>query len=122
MIRAIVGVIVGFVVWTVIWLTGHTMLFASEGELMKGGGKLTAVGPLLGILALASASSLICGVTAGAIARRIKPVIVLGVVLLAVGLAVQIAAWDLMPVWYHLTFLVLLIPVTIAGGKVTARG
>lgn len=122
MVRAIVGVVVGFVVWTVIWLTGHTLLFAAEGELMKGGGRLTAVGPLLGILALGVASSLICGVTAGAIARRIKPVIVLGVVLLLVGLGVQIAAWNLMPVWYHLTFLVLLIPMTLAGGKITARG
>jgi hypothetical protein len=33
------------------------------------------------------------------------------------GLMVQIVAWRYIPIWYHFLFLFLLIPVTIAGGK-----
>ena len=41
----------------------------------------------------------------------------LGVVLLLVGILVEAAYWSYIPIWYHLLFLVLLVPVTVAGGK-----
>jgi hypothetical protein len=40
---------------------------------------------------------------------------VLGVVLAGVGAFVQSRVWKLMPLWYHLSFLLLLVPVTLAG-------
>ena len=39
------------------------------------------------------------------------------VLLLITGIFVQMSIWALMPAWYHLTFLALLIPVTLVGGK-----
>ena len=35
----------------------------------------------------------------------------------AVGIAVEASVWSLLPAWYHIIFLVLLIPVTMAGGR-----
>ena len=43
--------------------------------------------------------------------------IVLAAILLAVGLYAEISYWTMLPVWYHLIFLVLLPPATIAGGR-----
>jgi hypothetical protein len=43
---------------------------------------------------------------------------ILGVLLLAFGLMVEVMAWNYLPIWYHLIFLVLLIPFTVLGGKV----
>ena len=40
--------------------------------------------------------------------------------LLATGIAVQAGVWSLMPAWYHLTFLVLLAPMVLTGGKLAA--
>jgi len=38
-----------------------------------------------------------------------------GLALFAVGLMVQLPAWDLLPIWYHLGFLVMLVPACVAG-------
>ena len=40
-----------------------------------------------------------------------------GLAMLLTGLCVQIGAWSMMPVWYHLPFLVLLVPVTLLGAS-----
>jgi uncharacterized protein (DUF983 family) len=39
--------------------------------------------------------------------------------LLLVGIFVQMGIWDKIPLWYHLAFWILLIPMTIIGGKLT---
>jgi hypothetical protein len=46
-----------------------------------------------------------------------KTPIALGVLLLIFGAAVQAYAWSYIPIWYHIIFLGLLIPLTILGGK-----
>ncbi len=43
--------------------------------------------------------------------------ITLGVLLLLTGIGVQASVRDLMPVWYHVVFLALLIPATIIAAK-----
>jgi len=42
--------------------------------------------------------------------------VVPGVILLAVFIPQHIRNWDKFPVWYHLTFLVSLVPLTCADG------
>ena len=43
------------------------------------------------------------------------PVLVLCGIQLALGLIFQTQAWKRMPVWYHLSFLLLLAPATLLG-------
>ena len=43
--------------------------------------------------------------------------LILGVILLIVGIAVQIMFWNVFPIWFHLIFWALLVPMTILGGK-----
>ena len=72
---------------------------------------------LLALLAGSCILSLLAGFTAASIARS-SPVAVamgLGLLLLAVGLFFQIQLWRLMPFWYHLLFLVFLVPICFAG-------
>ena len=40
-----------------------------------------------------------------------------GVLLLLAFIPQHIMLWDKFPLWYHLTFLLSLIPLTFAGGK-----
>ena len=35
--------------------------------------------------------------------------------LLAVGVPVQVSAWETLPVWYHLVFLAALVPFSVVG-------
>ena len=44
-----------------------------------------------------------------------------GLIILAMFLPVHVSLWSKFPVWYHLSFLVPLVPLTVLGGRL-ARG
>jgi len=44
--------------------------------------------------------------------------LVLGFLLVAFGLLIVALSWPYVPIWYHVIFTALLIPMTIMGGKV----
>jgi len=117
--RAIAGVIAGYVVWTVLWLAGNNLIFAGAAESVAGGRTLEDRGPLIGILVLSVVCSLAAGASTAAIAKlktRVS-VLVMAVLLLLTGIGVQISVWSLMPVWYHLAFLALIVPVCMVGAR-----
>lgn len=71
--------------------------------------------------------AIVTSVVAGAVTRWISrssrwaPVIV-GSVVLAMFVPVHVAIWSKLPVWYHLTFLLTIIPAVVAGGMIPAYG
>lgn len=117
--RAIVGVIVGYLAWTVLWLGGNALLFGAAAEVVGAGQPYTAAGPLAGVIVLSVVCSLAAGVAAATIskARAGGAVLVMAALLLATGIAVQAGVWALMPAWYHLTFLALIVPAALLGGR-----
>ena len=130
MLRIILGVIVGFIVWSIVWVGTDAVLTAIFPEAygkyiieLQNAEKLGQpfeTKTSMNIYALIL--SLICSVISGFVAAMIakentKSTFILGVLLFAVGLLVQISFWAYFPLWYHLTFLILLIPATILGGK-----
>ena len=124
--RAAVAVLVGFGIWTVLWLGGASAvgaLFPEEMQAYTDGQGLHATAPLATILALSIVASLAAGASAASVARQraFGASFALGVLLLLVGLGVQVSAWDAMPVWYHVAFLVLLLPVTLSGARLMPR-
>ncbi len=123
MIRMIVGAIVGYVVWTALWLTVNATVFTEAGEVISDGKAFTETGPLLGVLTLSIACSLAGGVAAafGGGERARGAVLGNALLLLATGIFVQAGLWSLMPAWYHLLFLALLVPMTLLGGTFVSR-
>ena len=130
MIRTILAVIVGFCVWSILWVGGNQLFMilspdwyaASEQEFMKAIANkepFPADSTILLIhLVLSVIVSFISGYIAALVAGENKrSTLWLGVVLLIVGILVEAAYWNYIPIWYHLLFLILLIPMTIAGGK-----
>ena len=117
MMRAVVGVIAGYLTWSVVWLLGNQLLFAEAAEVVGAGEPFTRTGPLLGVLVL----SIMCSLAAGAVAAKISrskgwgTVAVMAILLLITGVVVQASVWNLMPVWYHVLFLALIIPVCQVG-------
>ena len=49
-------------------------------------------------------------------------VIAMALLLLLTGVGVQLGVWPLMPVWYHLLFLALIVPVAVFGGRLARPG
>ena len=119
MTRAILGVIAGYATWTVLWLGGNNLLFAEATRVVGEGQAYTAAGPLFGVIAL----SVVCSIVAGVVTAKIAQakaggaVIVMALLLLLTGIGVQVGVWALMPVWYHLMFLALIVPVVLFSGR-----
>src|SRR5262245_47805172 len=130
MLKLILGVIVGFVVWSLLWVGSHS-LFAvlspnwfgkMNAGIMEARAKGTDYTADSTILILILLESFIISIFSGYLAALIAKentitTFILGVLLLLVGLLVQIGIWNYMPLWYHLPFLILLIPMTVLGGK-----
>jgi hypothetical protein len=129
MVRIILGVIAGFIAWSIMWVGSDQVLISSIGwygehqlafqRAMFNQEPFEASSTILVMHLVRSVIiSLISGYLAALVAgeNRRSP-LALGVVLLLFGIMVQVVAWRYIPIWYHFVFLFLLIPVTIAGGK-----
>lgn len=134
MLRIILGAIVGFVVWSILWVGSDAVLSLISPDWW---GKTsadfrTAVASqtpyalssviLICLLVRSVICSLISGFAAALIAREnFKSTLLLGVLLLLFGIFIQAVYWNYMPLWYHIPFLLLLIPMSFLGGKLRSE-
>lgn len=129
MIRIILGVIVGFIVWSVVWVGSDQVLinawkhygahqFEMEKAFYNGEPFAADMTILLVRLVISVVASLMAGFIAAFIAKEnSRSTLILGVLLLLVGIAVQAVFWKVQPLWFHFLFLFLLIPMTVVGGR-----
>lgn len=130
MARIVLGVIAGFFAWAITWFGSEMALSAMLPELygapqrafqaaIENGGQFTADTTLLLMhIVLGSIVSVMSGFLAALIARENKRApLVLGVLLLALGVMKAALSWPYVPVWYHVSFTALLIPMAMMGGK-----
>ena len=120
MVRNMLSVLAGFAVWTVLWLTSNAAMVAAVPSAFAEDGSTSSAGILVLFLVFSVVFSIVAGYLCATLARQ-KPmrlVWILGALLLAVGIFVQLQFWDVMPLWYHLIFLVLLLPATVLGAKI----
>jgi hypothetical protein len=120
--KQILGVIIGFILWSVLWLSLNQLLLVLGIMSPAVTEPLTNATPLLVLLVGSVLISLISGYVAARIAGLAwaLPAVALGVLLLATGVFVQLKLWYLIPLWYHLAFLLLLIPMTLLGARLRA--
>ncbi len=130
MIRTVLGAFAGFIAWLIVWF-GTEQILAAIGPEWYGahqqafeaaiidGGQFTANTTLLLIqIGLASIAAIISGFLAALIAGENKRApLVLGFLLLALGLLKVLMSWPYVPVWHHVLFLALLMPMALLGGK-----
>ena len=119
MARSILAVLAGFAVWTVLWLGSNAALAAAFPAAYNPDGATESAGILLALLALSVGFSVVAGYRGATLARE-KPrpyALALGVLLLVVGIGVQLQYWAVMPLWYHVLFLVLLVPGVLMGAR-----
>ena len=129
MVRIILGVIAGFFAWAILWFGGEQMISAiwpafgahqvAFQAAIEHGTSFTANATFLLVhIVLASIVSVIAGFLAALIAgnNRRAP-LVLGFLLVAFGLLKVVMSWPYVPIWYHVLFTAVLIPMTIIGGR-----
>ena len=119
MIKNILSAIAGYATWTVIFLGGSSGIRSAFSAVHDDVGNTSDVLALSCYLGLSMVASFVAGFVTGRLADapKMRWVYVLTVLLLATGIPVQLSAWDTLPVWYHLAFLILLAPLTVWGGR-----
>lgn len=129
MVRLIFGVIAGFFAWAIVWVGSEQALSAiwpawygahqaAFTAAIKGGGPFTAdAGVLIIHIVSAVVVSAIAGFLAALIARDKRAPVALGVLLTAFAVLKAVMSWPYVPVWYHVLFTVLLMPMTVLGGR-----
>jgi hypothetical protein len=130
MVRIVLGVIAGFFAWALVWFGIEQMLSAlwpewygapqrAFQEAIEKGGQFTAATRLLLMhIVIGSIVSVLAGWLAALSARENKRApLVLGLLLLAFGLLKAALSWPYVPLWYHVLFTALLLPMTMLGGK-----
>ena len=131
--RIAVGVIGGFFAWMFAWVGSEKLLSAiwpaSFGvhqaafqAAIENGGAFTADTTLLLIhLVMVTIVSAIAGLVSVLIARESKRApLILSFLLLAVGLMKAAMSWNYVPLWYHVAYTGLLIPMTLLGARLKA--
>lgn len=129
MLRIVLGVIAGFTGWLIMWVGSERIISAiwpafgahqkAFEEVLKNGGQFTAeTGPLLTHIVMGSIVSLVSGVVAALVAgENSRAPFYLGIALLALGIMKAVMSWQHVPIWYHIVFTAMLLPLAILGGK-----
>lgn len=121
--RAILAVTGGYLLWTMLWLGGNQIFFAAAAEIIRARQPYSAMGPLAALIALSMLCSIAAGLATATVAEQSMrfAVPIMAGLLLITGGAVQLSLWPLLPLWYHLTFLALIVPTSMLGGRLAAR-
>jgi hypothetical protein len=119
MAKKIFGVVAGLVAWVIIVSIAGPIMRAVWPAYASVADAMTFTLPMMmARLSIGAVATVAAGWVAGMIAGRSTIAIVLpGVLLLVAFIPEHISLWEKFPVWYHLTFLLSLIPLTFAGGK-----
>jgi hypothetical protein len=115
--RTIGAVVAGVVLWGALWNGGNFGLAAAG--LFTVGEPITSVPTLLVLIAYSAALSVLAGYVAAMIrgGDAMGAVQALAGVNLTIGIVVEVMYWSLMPAWYHIVFLALVVPMTLQGGR-----
>lgn len=133
MIRSIVGAIVGFFAWSIVWV-GSEKIFSAiwpawygahqvafEAAIANNGQFTPDKRILLMNIVRGAIVSMLAGYLAAVIARENKrSPLILGILLVAFDLLIVVLSWRLVPVWYGVIFTLMLLPMTILGGRLKA--
>ena len=122
MARNILGVVAGLAVWIAIAVVAGVILrsawpaYASVADAMR-----FTLPMMFARLAIGALATLAAGWVIAVVARRSRLArMTAGLLLVAVFVPQHIMLWNKFPVWYHLTFLVSLVPLTYLGGQISA--
>jgi len=118
MTRAVLAVVAGLVAWIAVVAVAGLIMRSSWPAYARVADAMTFTLPMmLARLSIGALATLAAGWVTAAIAPRPMLVRLMpGVILLAVFIPQHIALWNNFPVWYHLTFLLSLVPLTYLGG------
>ena len=119
--RAILAFLAGLVTWLlVVSVLDRGLRIALAGYAAAEPKMTFTLGMMAARLTIAAVTSVIAGAAAGWISPAgVRVAWVMGAILLVVFLPEHVRLWNAFPLWYHLTFLVTLVPLIVLGSWLT---
>ena len=119
MLKGILGVLAGLVAFVVVATIGGVILRLSWPAYAHVAASMAFTLPMLITrLSIGAVATVAAGLVAAIVARRLPRVApATGAALLLLFIPQHILIWARFPVWYHLTFLLSLLPLTYLGGR-----
>ncbi len=110
--------------WGVLWVTSNFGLAAVFPARFDDAGLTSDPTMLIAFIAVSGALSVGAGWLCATLVKTafMKHVTILAFIQLAIGIFVQSSVWELMPMWYHVIFLSLVVPMHLLGGKIRVQG
>src|SRR6185503_3830562 len=118
LVKNAIGVVAGLAVWIAVVAVAGLIMRSSWPAYASVADAMTFTLPMmLARLSIGALATLAAGwVTAALAPRPLLVRVIPGIILLAVFIPQHIALWHTFPIWYHLTFLLSLVPLTYLGG------
>jgi len=121
--RTVASILIGLVAWTVVaTILNFGLRAALPGYHAAEATLQFTMAMKVGRLSLAALASLAAGATVRAVAPASRPAPwVAGAIVLALFLPVHYQLWSRFPAWYHLTFLLSIVPLFGLGAALWSR-
>ncbi len=130
MLRIILGVVGGFIAWMMVWFGSEKLLSSifpqaigapqkAFTEALTQGSAFTPTNTLLLThIVMCVFVSALAGYLGALIAGdSSRAPLYVGILLLLMGVAKASMSWQLVPLWYHIAFTALLLPMALLGGR-----
>ena len=122
MAKNILGVVAGLVVWVIVATLVGGVMRASWPAYASVATAMTFTLPMmLARLSIGALATITMGMVTAAVAQSVVARVMPGVLMLVAFIPQHMMLWEKFPVWYHLTFLLSLVPLTYAGGRIADR-
>ena len=124
MSKKILGVVAGLIVWLMVVLVVGELMRRSWAAYASVADTMAFTLPMMiARLSIGALATLAAGlVTALIVPQSTMAKLMPGVLLLIAFIPQHIMLWDKFPIWYHLTFLLSLVPLTWVGGVLRSTG
>src|SRR5690349_1688050 len=119
MAKNIIGVIVGLVVWLVVATVAGLIMRATWPAYASVAEAMTFTLPMMiARLSIGALASIVMGFVTARITRSAVAQLLPGILLLIAFIPQHILLWHKFPLWYHLWFLLTLVPLTYLGNRI----
>lgn len=122
MLRNVMAIAVGLAVWFFVVLIATPIIRGLWPDYVRVAAEMNfTLGMKLVRLAIGAVATVAAGWTTAVVARGSGVAIATGAVLLVIFIPDHINLWNKFPLWYHLTFLLSLVPLCALGGGLSPR-
>ena len=116
MAKNIVGVIAGLVVWIIVATVAGLIMRVSWPAYASVASAMTFTLPMMiARLSIGALATIAMGIVTAVIARSVIAKLMPGILMLVLFIPQHVMLWEKFPVWYHLSFLLSLVPLTWVG-------